>query len=198
MEEFEVKFLGVDPQAIESRLVELGGTKMFDRMFHRAVFDYADLRLDKRAAWVRVRDEGDRTTMSFKQRLGWNADDPHSNDTGMIEEEVVVSDFETACKILRHIGLTDKFFMENRRVQYKLDGAEVDIEYWPMLEPYLEIEAGSWEEVDKTIEKLSLNPADKKLFSTTQIYAQVGIDDKDYQILTFDKLVKKAPSAGAQ
>lgn len=192
MEEFEVKFLNINPETIEAKLVELGGTKMFDRVFHRAVFDYADLRLDKQAAWVRVRDEGDKTTMSFKQRLGWNAADPHSNDTGMIEEEVVVSDFETACKILRHIGLTDKFFMENRRVQYKLDGVEVDIEYWPMLEPYLEIEADSWAAVDKTIAKLGLDPANKKLFSTTQIYAQNGIDDKDYQILTFDKLVKKS------
>jgi len=197
MEEFEVNFLDIDPAAIEAKLVELGAIKAFDRVFHRAVFDYADLRLDKQAAWVRVRDEGDKTTMSFKQRLGWNADDPHSNDTGMIEEEVVVSDFETACKILRHIGLTDKFFMENRRVQYKLDGVEVDIEYWPMLEPYLEIEADSWVAVDKTIAKLGLDPANKKLFSTTQIYAQNGIDDKDYQILTFDKLVKKDSSKAA-
>lgn len=192
MEEFEVKFLGIDPETIEAKILKLGGIKKFDRVFHRAVFDYADLRLDKQAAWVRVRDEGDKTTMSFKQRLGWNPDDPHSNDTGMIEEEVVVSNFETACKILRHIGLTDKFFMENRRVQFMLDGVEVDIEYWPMLEPYLEIEADSWVAVDETILRLGLNPAEKKLFSTTQIYAQQGIDDKDYQILTFDKLVKKA------
>ena len=192
MEEFEVKFLGIDPETIEAKILKLGGIKKFDRVFHRAVFDYADLRLDKQAAWVRVRDEGDKTTMSFKQRLGWNPDDPHSNDTGMIEEEVVVSNFETACKILRHIGLTDKFFMENRRVQYMLEGVEVDIEYWPMLEPYLEIEADSWVAVDETILRLGLNPAEKKLFSTTQIYAQQGIDDKDYQILTFDKLVKKA------
>lgn len=194
MEEFEVKYLNIDPASIEGTLTSLGAIIQFDRVFHRAVFDYADLSLDKQGAWVRVRDEGDRTTMSFKQRLGWNPDDPHANDTGMLEEEVVVSDFETASKILRHIGLTDKFFIENRRVQYKLDGVEVDIEYWPLLEPYLEIEADSWDAVDETIEKLGLDPKDKKLFSTTQIYAQQGIDDKDYQILTFDRQVKKTDS----
>lgn len=191
MEEFEVKFLGIDPATIEAKLVELGATKAFDRVFHRAVFDYADLRLDKAAAWVRVRDEGEQVTMSFKQRLEADQSNVHSNDAGMIEEEVVVSDFETACKILRHIGLTDKFFMENRRVQYHLDGVEVDIEYWPLIEPYIEIEGGSWEDVDKTIVSLGLNPDDKKIFSTTQIYEQQGIRDKDYQILTFEKQVKK-------
>jgi len=192
MEEFEVKFLNIDPDSIETKLVALGATKKFDRIFHRAVFDYADLRLDKAAAWVRVRDEGEQVTLSFKQRLNADQSNVHANDTGMVEEEVVVSDFETACKILRHIGLADKFFMENRRVQYHLDGVEVDIEYWPLIKPYIEIEGKSWAEVDKTILSLGLNPDDKKIFSTTQIYEQQGIRDKDYQILTFDRQVKKA------
>lgn len=192
MEEYEVKYLDIDPKVIANKILSLGGSLAFDRIFHRAVFDYADLRLDKQAAWVRVRDEGEQVTMSFKQRLGWNPEDPGSNDAAMNEYEIVVSDFNTACNILRSIGLTDKFYIENRRVQYRLDGVEIDVEYWPLLSPYLEIEGESWDEVHATITKLGLDPADKKLFSTTQIYAQQGIDDKDYQILTFDKQVKKA------
>lgn len=188
MQEYEVKFIDIDPVAIEEKLLSLGGEKVFDRLFHRVVFDYPDLRLDKALAWVRVRDEGDKVTMAFKQR---QPDDAAKNDTGMIEEEVVVSDFETACSILRRVGLTDKFFMENRRVQFKLDGVEVDIEYWPLIPPYIEIEGKSWEEVDKMIEKLGLDPKDKKIYSTTQIYAEKGIDDKDYSHLTFDNPRKR-------
>lgn len=183
MQEYEVKFIDIDPQAIEEKVLALDGRKIFDRVFHRVVFDYPDLRLDKQLAWVRVRDEGDKVTMAFKQRQ--EDDDPISNDAGMIEEEVEVSDFETACSILRLIGLTDKFFVENRRVQFKLDGVEVDIEYWPLIPPYLEIEGKNWSEVDQTIEKLGLDPNDKKIYSTTQIYAEKGIRDKDYSHLTF-------------
>ena len=192
MEEYEVKFLGIDPNTIVQKLLQAGATKSFDRIFHRAVFDYADLRLDAKGAWVRVRDEGDRVTFGYKQRLGYEPGaDEAKNDLGMLEEEVEVSDFETTCRILRHIGLVNKFYIENRRVQYRLDGVEVDIEYWPALEPYIEIEGTSWAEVDSTIDKLGLNPAEKKLFSTTQIYARAGINDKDYSRLTFAEMVKK-------
>src|SRR5665213_60675 len=167
MEEYEVKFLNIDPEALEAQIIGLGGSKLFDRMYRRAVFDYSDLRLDKVGAWVRVRDEGEKVTMSFKQRLGYDAAKPDQNDTGMTEEEIVVSDFETTCKILRHIGLTDKFLQENRRVRFMLGGVELDIDYWPKLNPYLEIEAKSWEAVDGAIKKLGLDPEDKKIFSTT-------------------------------
>ena len=192
MEEYEVKYLDIDPAALEAKIYSLGGTKAFDRLFHRAVFDYPDLRLDQQAAWVRVRDEGDQVTMAFKQRIGYDPADSATNDAGMKEYEVVVSDFETACNILRSIGLTDKFYIENRRVQFRLAGAEIDIEYWPMLQPYLEIEGASWAEVETTIAKLGLDPSISKRYSTTQIYAQQGINDKDYQILAMDHQVKKA------
>ena len=191
MEEIEAKILNVDVEALEAKIIELGGVKQFDRVFHRAVFDYEDLRLDQKGAWVRVRDEGDRVVMSFKQRLGYDATQPAQNDTGMLEEEIVVSDFETAASILRHIGLTDKFFQENRRVQYQLDGVELDIDHWPLIRPYLELEAVSWGEIDEMIVKLGYSIEDKKIFSTTQIYDLAGIRDKDYQILTFDRQVKK-------
>lgn len=38
---------------------------------------------------------------------------------------------------------------------------------------------------------LGLNPADKKLFSTTQVYALNGIRDKDYVSMTFGEWVKR-------
>jgi len=194
MEEYEVKYVNIDPEEIEHKVLTLGGKKVFDRLYHRAVFDYPDLRLDKQKAWVRVRDEGDKVMLGFKQRIGVPDQDNSANDGGMIEEEVEVSDFETTCAILRRIGLTDKFFLENRRVRYLLDGVEIDVDYWPQLEPYLEIEGKSWGEVDATIVKLELDPADKKIFSTTQIYKLAGINDKDYSRVTFAEMVKKGDS----
>lgn len=188
MEEYEVKFLAIDPETIEQKVLALGGQKLFDRVYHRVVFDYPDMRLDKAGAWIRVRDEGDQVTMSFKQRQGRKE---NANDDGMLEEEVVVSNFETTCTILRHIGLTDKFFLENRRVRYVLDGVEVDVDYWPQLEPYLEIEGKNWDEVNETITKLGLDPAEKKIFSTTQVYQLAGINDKEYRRITFKEMLKR-------
>lgn len=190
MEEIEVKFLGIDKSNLEEKLLSLGAKKVGDYFYRRSVFDYSDLRLDKEGAWVRLRDEEDKIMLSFKQRLGM--DGTSGNDVGMYERETEVEDFDATADILRKIGLTDKFYFENRRTRYVLNDTEFDIDEWPLLKPYLEIEAKSWDAIDAAISLLGFKKEDAKKFSTTQIYELAGINDKDYQILTFEKQVKKA------
>ena len=40
---------------------------------------------------------------------------------------------------------------------------EFDIDTWPQLNPYLEIEAPSWGKIDEAIKMLGLNIKDKKI-----------------------------------
>jgi len=189
MEEIEVKFLEIDVKSIEAMLKELGANRAFERVYKVITFDYPDLRLNEESSWVRLRDEGDQTTLAFKQRLG--AGKKGENDSGMLEHETVVSDFDQTAEIMRKIGLTEKFFEEKRRIRYQLDGIEYDIDEVPLLNPYLEIEAGSWDDIDKAIKLLKLDPKDKKICSAFQIYEQAGINQLDYKMLTFDKQTKR-------
>ena len=65
--EIEVKFIQVDHDAIRSQLRELGGTCTYlMRLMRRVVF--VNEALESRHGWLRVRDEGDRVTVSYKQR----------------------------------------------------------------------------------------------------------------------------------
>lgn len=192
MEEVEVKFLNIDPEKIGAKLESVGAKKVFDRMYKRRVFDYPDLRLDKKGAWIRLRDEEDKITLAFKQRIGVKTHNGSVNDKSMDEIEIRVSDFEKTAKLLRGFGLKEKFYQENRRIRYVLEGIEFDIDFWPLLKPYLEIEAPSWEKINKAIQLLELNPEDKRIFSTHQIYKLEGIDEREYKEMTFDQMVKKA------
>ncbi|MDB5260651.1 MAG: hypothetical protein JWN37_882 [Candidatus Nomurabacteria bacterium] len=189
MEEIEVKFLNIDKESLEEKLISLGAKKEGDYFYKRNVFDYPDLRLDKQGAWVRLRDEGGRVMLGFKQRLGMQG--TTGKDEGMYEREVEVKDYEGTADILRKIGLVDKFYIENKRTRYIMDGIEFDIDEYPLLKPFLEIEGKSWGDVDKAISLLGFNKEDAKKFSATQIYALEGIDDKEYVIMTFEKQVKK-------
>ncbi len=192
MEEIEVKFLNINVDELTKKLASLGATKQFDKQYRRKVFDYPDLRLNADNAWVRIRDEGDKITLSYKKRVNTTSHDGSSNDGGMEEIELEVSDFDKMALLFEKIGLALKFYEENRRIRYTFDDIEFDIDFWPGLEPYLEIEAPTWDKIDHAIQLLGLNPDDKKVFSTYQIYQMEGINPLDYIENTFKGRVKRS------
>ena len=189
-EEIEAKYLQIDRDAIIQKLEELNAQKQFEIVYRRKVFDYADLRLDKDNSWLRLRDEGDRITLTFKRRLGVTDNQTGFDDAGMEETEIEVSDFDQAAEILIKTGLELKHYAENKRTRYLLDGVEVDIDEWPLIPTYLEIEGFSWDEIDKTATMLGFTPDDKVICSAHQIYARQGIIVNEYQFLTFDQQIK--------
>lgn len=191
MQEIEVKFLDINVDEIEKKLVQIGAVKVGEYHYRRRIFDYPDLRLDKANAWLRLRDEGEKITLSFKQRIGTKAHDGSANDEGMKEIEITVSDFEKTGVLIESLGFIEKYYQENKRTRWKKGDVEFDIDSWPKLPPYLEIEAPDMEQISHTIHELGLNPADQKIFSTNQIYHMHGIRELDYQRMAFDGFLKK-------
>ncbi len=195
MEEVEIKFLDINPDALEQKLISLGARKVGDFHYRRIVMDHPDFRLDKQAAWVRLRDEGNQTTLTFKQRLGTgDMRDRLTGDDGMYESEIVVNDFNTTREILLKIGLIEKMYQENKRTRYLLNGVEFDIDRWPLLKPYLEIEGKNWDDVHEAARLLGLKPEDGKKFSTNQVYRLNGLDDRNFTKLTFEEQIERPSS----
>ncbi len=149
--EIEAKFLDVDPDALRKRLHSLKATLVHaERMMRRKVFDYPDERLEKIGGWVRVRDEGDKITLSYKQL----------NDRtlhGMKEVSVVVDDFEKACSFLLSLGLKQDSYQETRRERWMLDGNEITIDTWPWIPTFVEIEGPDEAAVKGAAGKLGLD-----------------------------------------
>lgn len=190
MEEIEIKFLNINIPELEQKLLALGAVKAGEFHYRRIVFDYPDFRLDQQGAWLRLRDEGDKITLTFKQRLGKDLTSL-SGDDGMYEKETVVADFDATREILLKTGLIEKMYQENKRTRYLLNGTECDIDTWPLLEPYLEIEGGDWESVYAVAGQLGFKKEDAKIFSANQIYRLHGLDDRNYVKLTFDEQVER-------
>ncbi len=191
MEEIEITYINIDTKEIEKKLLELGAKKEGEFHYKRIVFDYPDFSLDKNASWVRLRDEGDKITLTFKKRIRKNINNNLDGDEGMYEQEVVVDDFKKTHQLLLDIGLIEKMYQENKRTRYLLNGVECDIDTWPLLDPYLEIEGENWEDVYKTAAILGLKKEDAKKFSTNQIYRLKGMDDRNYTKLTFSEQIER-------
>ncbi len=184
MEEIEAKFLDVDVSALVAQLGALGAEKIGEYSYKRKLFDFPDGRLGKENAWVRLRDEGEKIVLTYKQRFG-GADDLQHGGTN--ELETTVGDFATAEKILNALGLEEKIYKENKRVRYVLDGVEIDIDSWPLIPTYVELEGKSWESVQSVAEKIGFDFSKHIRGSNREIYAKYGIDESAYSTLTFDR-----------
>lgn len=188
MEEIEAKFLEIDIKKIIEKLDSLGAKKNFDITYRRRVFDFPNYSLEFNHSWLRLRDEGDQITLAYKKRFGVGE---KFKDMGMNEIEVIVSDFDKTADILLSIGMIEKFYEENKRLKYTLDGVEFCIDEWPLIPPYFEIEGRNWVEVENMAIKLDLNWREHIRCSTMQIYKHYGINEKEYSVLTFEEQTKK-------
>jgi len=134
--EIEAKWIVSDWVGMRQRLMQVGAKLVApERLMRRRPFAYPDNRLERIGAWVRVRDEGDKVTLSYKQLRDRSL-------TGTREVTVVVSDFERTCELLKAIGLEAKSYQETRRETWRLGECEVTLDTWPWIPPVVEIEAG--------------------------------------------------------
>ena len=150
--EYEAKFVNISTSEIRQKLRSLGGSsEKPERLMRRVTIDSPKMKQNK--GYLRVRDEGDRVTMTYKQF------DKPSVD-GAKEHEVSVDNFEETIAILEAAGLPYTSFQESKRETWRLGDAEIVIDKWPWLAPYIEIEANNEHIVRKTAEALDLSWGD--------------------------------------
>lgn len=173
--EYEVKVLEVNHDEMVKKLEAMGALLVGEFNQKRYVYDLIPKEEDR---WIRLRTNGDKTTLTIKQIKKQSID-------GTKELEIVVDDFETTHNILLSLGFREKGYQENRRIQYKLDGVEIDFDSWPMVPEYVEIEGNSEEEVISILNKLGIDLENVCTLSVKSVYEKYGLDIDEYPILKF-------------
>jgi adenylate cyclase, class 2 len=191
MEEFEIKFLEVDVPELETKLLGIGATKVGEYDYGMTLFDYPDMRLDKDEAWLKLRTDGTETTLSFKKRMGVRSNDGSIPDEGMQEIETIVDDYKKAQELLKSIGLIVKREMVKKRIRYQKGKAVFDIDFWPEIPAYIEVESDSIESAKTAARELGFDPEQGLICSAEQVYKKYGYDMHDYSSVTFQGMVKK-------
>ncbi|MET8682378.1 hypothetical protein ABZW18_33645 [Streptomyces sp. NPDC004647] len=74
------------------------------------------------------------------------------------------------------MGFEAKAYQENHRTSYLLDNVRLEIDSWPLIPPYLEIEGDSVDEVRKTADLLGIAPNSLTSVNTTEVYTRYGHD----------------------
>ena len=146
--EIEAKFLNVDHDDIRQRLSTLGAElEQPMRLMKRVTIDTPALKAKN--AFVRVRDQGDKVTLTYKQFDELSA-------TGAKEIEVTVSDFDKMVQFLKAVDLPYGSFQESKRETWKHGTTEIVLDEWPWLNPYIEIEGESEDTIKNVATQLGL------------------------------------------
>lgn len=175
--ENEVRILEISKD-FEKKLIDLGAEKVGEYFQRRYVYDIKPVNIRK---WIRLRTNGEKTTLTIKHIQDVNAID------GTEELEVVVDDFDEMNKILESLEYFHRNYQENKRILYILDGVEVSIDSWPLIPDYAEIEGKSVEDVKKVLNKLNLTEDDYTTLDVVSVYEHYGIDVLNIVDLKMDR-----------
>ena len=163
--EYEATFVKVDKDEIRERLMK-AGAKLIKPEFlqKRKTFDLPRGH-ELNGGWLRVRDEGDKITLSLKVVDG----DKIENQK---EISLVVNNFENTCDILQTIGCVKKSYQETKRELWKINDVEITIDEWPFLEPFVEIEGPSEQAVKVVAGELGFEWSNAKFCAVGTLYAE--------------------------
>ena len=174
--EYEARVLEIDHQKLVKKLESLGAVLQFDSLQERMVYDLIPKQENK---WVRLRTNGKTTTLTIKDLEAKTID-------GTKELEIEVSDFNTTNEILETLGYKNRGFQQNKRTQYLLDGVEVDLDKWPLIPEYMEVEGKDEKAVYDLLNKLENKKEDTVTLDVSSIYDHYGYDGDNLTDLNFE------------
>ncbi len=149
--EIEAKFLDVNHDKIREVLKSKGAKLVQERqLMKRKNFDFPGRKLQEIGGWVRVRDEGNKITLAYKQL-------DHRGVDGTKEVYVVVNSFDDTCLLLESISLECTSYQETKRESWMLGDVEIELDEWPWIKPFIEIEAHDEDKLREVSKILGLN-----------------------------------------
>ncbi len=152
MHEIETKVLEVDKEKIKDKFKELGAELIQNT---RLVVDWygpKGVSVDSQSWYLRIR-----TTTDGKNEVSWKSLPKITGNTRHSDEvNINVSDAVLAGKLFENIGLEHYAHQEKDRISFTLKDWNFDLDQYPGMPAYLEIEGTSHEHVQEAIKLLNL------------------------------------------
>ena len=150
--EIEVRFLDIDKEKVIRKLRELGAEDLGEEMLEEIIFR------DARGEWtdklVRLRKGAKGLSLSYKHHKA------HALDGAEEVEFFVDTDISKAKTFLERVGLVAVREQQKKRHSFRLRETAFDIDTWPRIPTYIEIEGPSEDSLKKAAQDIGLDWAD--------------------------------------
>ena len=132
--------------------------------------------------WVRLRDTDGNVTLTVKHVFEKNTGAVQK----VVEYEIKVDSVDETDRLLTALGFAKRNVQEKIRIQYKYKNAEIDIDQWPKLAPYIEIESPDTELYAEIIEACGFDDKEIVSCNTEELYRRCGINSRAVPELLFE------------
>lgn len=181
--EIEVRFLEINKDLLISRLREIGAEDLGEDFLREMIFYDKDGKwLENRRQMVRIRATKRGTYLTYKNQYEDSA-------TGTEEIELQITDPEKVEVLLDRLGYPMYRKQEKRRHTFKFEEVIVDIDTWPRVPTYVELEGPSEDALKAVSAKLNLD-WQKAVFENPRIviekYYHIPVSKLRY--FTFDRV----------
>ena len=163
--EYEATFENIEKDEVRQKLKQLGARLVRPEYMQRRTMFNLPVGHGVKGGWLRVRDEGDKVTMNLKVIDGEGIERQK-------ELEIVISDYDSGVGLLESIGCEAKAYQESKRELWKLGTIDITIDEWPFLEPFVEIEGSTEQDVRQVSEQLGFDYSKALFDSVDAQYSQ--------------------------
>lgn len=169
MQEKEVKIIEINREKIIQKLEDLGAKKIFEGDLISSYFDFPDNSISNKGV-LRIRKNDKETILTFKELI-------RKKEAKIAEEhETKIDNPEVITEILKGLGLKKIKELKKHRISYKIKNIRFEIDKFPDIPIFLEIEAPSIEKINEFVEKLNLPKENIKSWTTMEILKHYGKD----------------------
>ena len=179
--EFEVRFLEINKSEIIKKALLLGFTDLGENILDEIIFYDKDLKWRNEGKYARLRGYAGKIILTYKH-ISKDAVD------GAEELEIEVSDLKKAKKILLKFGLVDFRIQQKKRHTLKKGKITLDIDTWPSIATYLEIEGEDENSIKDMVGQLGLDYTQASFLDARKIIESYGVDVSTFKYFTFDKI----------
>jgi adenylate cyclase class 2 len=177
--EIETRFLEIDKEKLVLKLKSLNAVDMGEVKLNEIIFYDKDLNWMNENKFIRLRKKNDSIKLTFKSNKEQKVDSAK-------EIEFSVSSMDDAKLFLEAVGFVQYRIVEKYRHTFKLDGVTLDIDTWPKIPVYVELEGNSVEDLKKVADKLGLAWKNRFDGDARYVFKKYGFDFDNIRTVTFD------------
>ncbi len=173
MQEIELKILKINLEEVNAKLLALGAKKEATVLVIDKTFDFHTHLLAKKNHALRLRQMGDKFFITYKGGV------QKGKIANIIEEiETSVGDVKIFEQILKKLGLQCYKHREKKRTSYILPNIRCELDEYPGIPPYLEIE-GPQNDIQNIVEELGFDLKNTTRASISKVLKKYNIKSDD-------------------